>query len=118
MAKASLLHLGRLLRDRRGERGIREVASEIGISSATLSRVERGKLPDLETFAKICEWLDVDPAEMLQIRTTTTKKKRGETSDVMVAAHLRADSTPEPEAAQDLAQLILAVHRAVAREEG
>jgi len=47
--------LGRLALDRRGDRGIRAVAEEIGISPATLSRVERGKLPDLDTFGKMCK---------------------------------------------------------------
>ncbi|MCI0724487.1 MAG: helix-turn-helix transcriptional regulator [Acidobacteria bacterium] len=116
MPKVNLLRLGRMVRDKRGDRGIREVASTIGVSPATLSRVERGKLPDLETFAKICDWLKVDPAEMLQVKTENilrVKNPRQE-PEISVAAHLRADSTPEPAAAQDLAQLILAAQRAVA----
>lgn len=38
--------------------GMRECASEIGISAATLSRIERGKMPDLMTYAKVCKWLN------------------------------------------------------------
>lgn len=35
-------------------------ASEIGVGTATLSRVERAmKLPDLPTYARICKWLGV-----------------------------------------------------------
>ena len=38
--------------------GVREIAEEIGISAATLSRVENGKTPDIETVFKVCIWLD------------------------------------------------------------
>lgn len=37
--------------------GMRECALVIGISSATLSRIERGNMPDTLTFAKVCKWL-------------------------------------------------------------
>ena len=38
-----------------------EAGKQIGISKATVSRVESGKLPDIETFIKICIWLETDP---------------------------------------------------------
>lgn len=37
---------------------LRECAKQIGISASTLSRVERGRIPDLITYAKLCMWLD------------------------------------------------------------
>jgi len=37
--------------------GVREFAENIGISAATLSRVENGKMPDIETFFKLCFWM-------------------------------------------------------------
>ena len=30
-----------------------------------MSRVENGRLPDLENFTRICRWLEVDPADLL-----------------------------------------------------
>ena len=51
--RLTLKSLGRKITDKRGANGIRAAAAEIGISPATLSRVERGNLPDLETFKKI-----------------------------------------------------------------
>ena len=33
---------------------------EIGISKATLSRIENGSMPDLLTFFKIVKWLGTD----------------------------------------------------------
>ncbi|MFB3921974.1 MAG: helix-turn-helix domain-containing protein [Terriglobia bacterium] len=117
MARVNLLRLGKLVRERRGDRGIRVVAFEIGVSPATLSRVERGKLPDLDTFTKICEWLEVDPAEMLEMKKGIATRKEGQpNSDVVVAAHLRADPTQDPDAAQDIAQLIMAAQRTLAQQ--
>jgi transcriptional regulator with XRE-family HTH domain len=39
------------------DRGVREVAAEIGISHGTLSRIERGEPMDGVTLAKILQWL-------------------------------------------------------------
>jgi len=52
---------GQLLLRKRGVRGIRDVAKEIGISPATLSRIERGHPPDFRTLGKACAWLAIDP---------------------------------------------------------
>lgn len=40
---------------------LRDLASSTGISAATLSRIENAKMPDVETFAKLCVYLQVDP---------------------------------------------------------
>jgi transcriptional regulator with XRE-family HTH domain len=48
------------IKSKRGKKGLRETAAEIGgVSAATLSRIEQGNLPDVETFIKICKWLKV-----------------------------------------------------------
>lgn len=40
---------------------LREASAEIGISSATLSRYETEKvIPDILSYAKVCDWLDVE----------------------------------------------------------
>lgn len=57
--------LARLVADKRGKVGIRATARQIGLSPATLSRVENGRLPDLDNFTRICRWLDVNPADLL-----------------------------------------------------
>ena len=108
----TLLRLGAMLRDRRGGRGIREVAQEIGISAATITRVEGGRLPDIATFQKICSWLKVNPAEILDVSTPDSPSS----VDTLVAAvHLRADQSLPEAAATDLAQLIVIAHRELAR---
>ncbi|GCE49723.1 UDP-N-acetylglucosamine 1-carboxyvinyltransferase [Thermosporothrix hazakensis] len=61
------LYLAELLKAKRGERGLREVAEEIGnVSPATLSRVEHGKMVDVETFLQLCDWLRVAPQQFIK----------------------------------------------------
>lgn len=108
MPKLPLQALGRRLLDKRGSVGVREAAREIGVSPATLSRVERGHLPDLETFKKICLWLDVDPGQVLGVSPASgPPSPRPE-----VAVHFRKDRALKPATAQALAQMILAAQRA------
>src|SRR5260370_42542429 len=99
----TLLRLGAMLRDRRGGKGIREVAHEIGISPATLTRVEGGRLPDIATFQKLCSWLKVNPAEILEISTASSPNS----PDTRVAAvHHRPDPTLPQRPATGLAHRI------------
>lgn len=51
--------LGRLILEKRKERrlAIRPAAREVGISHSTLARVEKGFMPDLESYDKIRKWL-------------------------------------------------------------
>lgn len=108
MPRKTLASLGALVSAKRGERKLREVAKQIGIGPATLMRVENGRIPDLETFGKICRWLDVDPGTFLGFEQKESTKGLTEAgSPIVVSAHLRADQTPTPETAQALATMIL-----------
>ena len=102
----SIGDLGRLLAAKRGSRGVRVAALEAGVSSATLSRVENGHMPDLETFAKICRWLEKDPREFLDIEFN-----KDATPQAIV--HFRKKKTVVPETAKALGELILAAQRAI-----
>ncbi len=115
MARLTLQRLGILLKERRGPAGLRETGRQIGISSATLSRLERGYLPDIGTFSKVCRWLRVDPSEVLGVppRTSSKPQAASSTTTTAVSAHLRANRTPTPALAQALAELILAAHDAI-----
>src|SRR5436189_4069486 len=99
MPKLTIQVLGRRLVAKRGEKGVREIAREIGISPATLSRVERGHLPDLETFKKICKWLGVDPGEVFGFSSSPASSQTP-----TVAVHFKKDRSLEPATAQALAQ--------------
>lgn len=35
---------------------LRDTATLLGVSAATISRVERSEKPDIDTFVKICQW--------------------------------------------------------------
>ena len=56
-----------LVRKRRGDKSIRTAAKEIGISPTTLSKVERGHLPDMKTLRSISAWLQLAPDSMLAV---------------------------------------------------
>lgn len=114
MTAPNLQNLGRRLSAARGDRGLREVAAEIGISHATLSRVERGLMPDLDTFGKVCRWLGVDPGAVLKFKA---RESLPSDTQLQVAVHFRKDQVIEPRTAQALAQLILAASRAMTARE-
>jgi transcriptional regulator with XRE-family HTH domain len=106
----SLETLVEQLKQRRGDHGIRKIADQIGISAATLSRVERGNLPDLETFRKICGWLEIDPAEVLGLRPKA--------QEPVARVHFKKDITVSPDTAKALSDLILAAQTQMREEEG
>lgn len=99
------------VKSKRGNRGIRAVATEIGISHTTLARIEAGKQPDLKTFAKICKWIGVDPNSILGFSVSNS---RSSSPTQMPVAHFRAEKTMSPTTAQHLAELILTVQKATA----
>ena len=113
MAKATLDTLGELIVKRRGDLGVRAAAKEIGISPATLSRVENGHLPDLKNFRLICHWLEVDPNQILGFSTV----QQAPTDQVKASVHFKKKSTTSPETAQALASMILHAHRALRAQE-
>lgn len=100
--------LGDLMAKRRGTRGVRAAAAEVGISSATFSRIENGHMPDLATFAKICAWLDRDPNDFLRVELGSPRAP----SDDAPQVHLRKKRTVSKETAESLGALILAVQEA------
>jgi len=89
-----------MIKSKRGGMGLRALASEIGISASTLSRVEQGNLPDIDTYLKLCTWLEV-PSDFFTITNSDE-----ENTKVEVIAHLRADKTLSPETSEALIQMI------------
>lgn len=79
--------LASMLKSKRAGKGLRATAQEIGnISAATLSRIEQGKVPDVDTFVKICKWLDVSTDTFIE-----GEKKKTVSTKEQVVAHLRAE---------------------------
>lgn len=96
--------LASMLKEKRGGKGLRAIADEIGnVSFATLSRIELGKIPDIDTFVRICKWLNVSTdtfiIDNLELQQELTTKDR-------VLAHLRADKTLSKDTANMLIKMI------------
>ena len=95
--------LAKCLRDRRNTKGIglRVAAREAGVSFNTFARVEKGYVPDIETFARLARWLGHSPADFLG--------QGGITSDStpdLIEAHLRGDPALSSEAAGRIAGIV------------
>ena len=94
--------LGVMLRKRRREQrlSLRDLAARIGVSLNTLSRVERGHVPDLKNFQRIVDWLDV-PADSLLVADADMK-----VTPEVIARHLRSDRRLSAEAAARIATIV------------
>ncbi|MBL4807700.1 MAG: helix-turn-helix transcriptional regulator [Rhodobacteraceae bacterium] len=103
--------LGQRIVEHRGLDGVRATAKEIGVSPATLSRIENGHVPDLGTFAKICAWLGEEPAQFLGLRSENPSRPPP-------TVHMRKKNTTTIATATALGGMIVAVQNAIiAREE-
>lgn len=105
------------LRTKRGKRGLREVAEEIGdVSASTLSRIEQGNVPDVATFMRICRWLGVESGEFMTETAMETKKGASvkKSTDVphVIETHLRADRVLPPATIDALSEMIRVAYKA------
>ncbi|HEY3411895.1 MAG TPA: helix-turn-helix transcriptional regulator [Armatimonadota bacterium] len=112
--------LAAAVKAKRGNRGLRAVAEEIGeVSASTLSRVEQGKIPDLDSYMRICHWLGM-PADHFRRRTggeeAPAHASEMSTRD-MVAAHLKADRTLDPDTSEALIKMIRFAYEAMGKGE-
>jgi transcriptional regulator with XRE-family HTH domain len=99
--------LARLVKTKRASKGLREVAAEIGsVSPSTLSRVENGRIPDMETFLLLCDWLRVAPSEFFSTDEPVTEKTSAESIEIQ----LRADKNLDPVTANALATIVRAAY--------
>jgi len=111
-----IVRLAAELRDKRGKRGLRTAAEEIGdVSAATLSRIEQGRIPDLDTFLKVCRWLGKSPQDFMT--GDKIESGLGEKPDTpsIIAAHLRADRALSPQTAEALSTIIRLAYDAAAK---
>ncbi len=105
MAKNTLQSLGALVRQKRGDRKLRETAKEIGIGATTLMRIENGYTPDIGTFGKVCGWLSIDPAKLLGLSKTEVNSQMPGVRTF--TAHFRTQQTPSQQTTQALAKMLL-----------
>ena len=85
---------------------LRQVADEIDVSPSTLSRLERGAQPDLETVHKLIEWLELDRNAVFR---SAPAKAKDTTQQVEVL--LRADKNLDPRTARALASIFKTAYR-------
>lgn len=95
------IKLASMLKSKRGSKGLRAVAEEIGgVSASTLSRIEQGNIPDVDTYFSLCNWLEVSTDFF------TIKGSSGKSTSDLVVAHLRADKVLSPDVSEALIKMI------------
>lgn len=101
---------------KRGKLGLRAAAAEIGgVSASTLSRIEAGKVPDLDTFLRICRWLGASPDEFTGDHLTQEVEVETPRLEA-IAAHLRADRTLDRATARALERMVRLAYDAAAAD--
>jgi len=94
--------LAPLILRKRGNMGVRAAAKEIGISPTTLTRIEKGHVPDVGTLEKVCRWLGEETSKFTGV------------GDLQIAFKNR--KAVPPKTAQSLASLIELASKQFAEE--
>ena len=110
MESLAIDELAQRIQERRAGKGIREAAKEVGVSPATLSRIENGKVPDLETFGKICQWLGDDPSVYLGLKPRADEAPRAQ-------VHFKKGTAIEKDSAKALSEMIMMAQKALFQED-
>ena len=92
--------LAELVRFKRGNQGLREIAEISGISLSTLSRIENEKTPDMDTFIALCNWLEIHPAELIKTKNIESNNLH------VICSLLKTDSGIDIKVANALVVLI------------
>lgn len=89
--------LASAIKTKRGKKGLRDTATDIGnVSPATLSRIELGNLPDVETLIKICNWLGVSTDTFIMGASKKSAKSELSEKDKIVF-QLRSSKELDPD---------------------
>lgn len=112
VSEPGISRLGEMLKDRRRQKrlSLRDLADQTGVSFNTLSRVERGHVPDLRNLTRIAEWLDM-PVEMF------IEPAGAATTPEVIARHLSSDQRLTPEAAGTIASLVEEMYHRLVGEQ-
>jgi transcriptional regulator with XRE-family HTH domain len=90
----------------------RDVATAIGVSASTLTRMAQGASPDVEGFGKMVRWLGVSADDFIS-RPKGRSSKKPEELLVVVSRHLRASKELDPKSAKALEGIIEAAYKQV-----
>lgn len=110
-SKLNLEALVAALENERKQRKLswRALAREAGVSPSTLTRMQQGKLPDVDTFARLVHWLGVSADDFLAGGKPTGRSKPHPVTAASV--HLRSQKELSPKAAKALDELMRAAYR-------
>lgn len=88
----------KMVKEKRNGMGLRETAHNIGdVSASTLSRIEKGKIPDLQTFLRICNWLEVSSDDfVINPNVDSSMKLAAESPLENAGVHFRAEKELSP----------------------
>jgi transcriptional regulator with XRE-family HTH domain len=102
--------LGKALRAERRRRrlSLRDLADEIGVSFNTLSRVERGHVPELRNYERIVNWLSAPGQALFE-----TPGQEPSTPE-LIARHLYADRRLDADAVGKMVQLVQDLYSSLA----
>jgi transcriptional regulator with XRE-family HTH domain len=84
------------------------VASQAGVSASTLTRIGQGRRPDVDSFAALASWANLDPEDFFR-RATDEDETPSPLSAISLL--LRRDPNLSPDAATALDELVKATYQ-------
>jgi transcriptional regulator with XRE-family HTH domain len=107
---------------RRGKKlSIREAAEEVGVSAPTISRVERGHLPERENLLRLARWAGVRIDPVLHDNASRRRNAVVHAPDAStveaVELHLRADKNLSRDDAEALSEMFRLAYDALSAKE-
>ncbi len=112
MPEPGIARLGEMLKERRRHKrlSLRDLADQTGVSFNTLSRIERGHVPDLRTLRRITDWLKV-PVEMF------IEQSADVSTPEIIARHLSSDQRLSQAAAANIAEMVEEMYHRLLSEQ-
>ena len=88
----------------------RQLAKDAGVSPSTLTRMQQGKSPDVNTFTSLTRWLNT-PAERFYADDTAISTAQAEDPMAVVSTLLRGKKKMNPKALAALQELVNAAFK-------
>jgi transcriptional regulator with XRE-family HTH domain len=117
------IQLAKRVRAKRRSKGlsIRAAAAEANVSAPTLSRVERGHVPERDTLLRLARWAGVRIDPVLHEGTARTRNTAVHGPDAStleaVELHLRADKNLSRDDAEALSEMFRLAYGALVQKE-
>jgi transcriptional regulator with XRE-family HTH domain len=95
----------------------RAVARDLDVSPSTFSRLSHGRRPDVDTFAKLVDWLGL-PADRFIVGRSTSKQAAPADPLVLLAAALQTDPSVSKRDAATLEDIFRVAYTRLRRPPG